>query len=399
MPQTEPVPLVRDRLETLLVEKMLDVVREPDYSWGDGFRSFMSDAEGAPVARLAIANCAPDTDLWEGLRNPAQVGMYPIGLPEVWAHYAASNVRSTRSDGSPNPLAMPEPFDQAQARLKRAVIISAVLSLNPEVYEAHAEKVERGDLDPWDTYCRARDEVGTLINKAVGKLALALMAPARAVVPMTARNAAAIIDRTRSEYYKGKYHGPCNNQYPQNSIAVLTGLLRFGVNRLPFRDEVWPDGSVQRLCGQCASIIAFDEEDLVTDGSGSVSLLDGDGLAWLRRVNDYTDVAPEVVAQRFCTYNLTAGDGNGLCAKCLEACPSGALANSSPGPDGAFQPRVSQQQHRFHEGALKFDFGTCLRDRSQKAQLYEEYVCARCEAVCAARGVRRPASEVEAMAD
>jgi hypothetical protein len=358
----------------------------------------MTDDDGRPAVRLAIANCAPDMDIWQGLRNPAQVGMYPIGLREVWMHHAASNVKSTRYDGSPNPLAMPEPFEEAQARLKRAVIISAMLPLSPDVYEEHAEKIERGDADPFDYYSRARAEVGAIIDKAVGKLALTMMGVGRAVVPMTSKNAGTVVERTRSEYLKGRYHGPCNNHYPQNSIAAMTGLLQFGVHRLSLRDEVGPDGSVRRLCGQYASIIVFDEDDLVTDGAGGVSLLDAGRLAWLKRVNDYADVAPEVVAERFCTYNAVSDDGASACGKCLEACPSGALPNSSPRPDGTFDDRVAGQKHRFHEGALKFDFGTCCRDRGQKAQLYDDYVCARCEAICAVHGVRRSASEIGGMA-
>lgn len=398
MAQTQAVPFEREPLTALLADRVLNVLREPEYHWGEGFRSFMTDDDGRPAVRLAVANCAPDTDIWQGLRNPAQVGMYPIGLREVWMHHAASNVKSTRYDGSPNPLAMPEPFEEAWARLKRAVIISAMLPLNPDVYGEHAGKFERGDADPFDYYCRARAEVGAVIDKAVGKLALAMMGSGRAVVPMTSKNAATVVDRTRSEYLKGKYHGPCNNHYPQNSIAAMTGLLQFGVHRLPFRDEVGPDGSVRRLCGQYASIIVFDEDELVADGVGGVSLLDTGRLNWLRRVNDYTDVAPEVVAERFCPYNVTSDGGTSACGKCLEACPSGALPNSSPRPDGTFEERVAGQRHRFHEGALKFDFGTCCRDRGQKAQLYDDYVCARCEAICAVRGVRRSAPEIEGMA-
>ncbi len=97
-------------LQGLLARKVTEVAREPDYSWGDSFRSFMTEDDGTPVVRLAVTNCAPDLDVWQGLRNPAQVGMYPIGLPDIWMHYAAANVKSTRYDGSPNPLAMPEPF-------------------------------------------------------------------------------------------------------------------------------------------------------------------------------------------------------------------------------------------------------------------------------------------------
>jgi len=397
MAATEAIAIDRERLQSLLTDKVSEVAGEPDHTWGSGLRSFMVDEEGRPIVRVAVANCAPDLDIWQGLRGPALVGMYPIGLREVWMHYAASNVKSTRYDGSPNPLAMPEPFEEALSRIKRAVIISAMLPLNPSVFEAYAEKIERGDQDPMDYYGRHRGEAGVLINKAVGKLALTLMAPTRSVVPMTAKTAATVIDRTRSEYSKGSYHGPCNNHYPQNSIAVLTGLLKFGINRIPFRDEVWADGSVRRLCGQYASIIIFDEEDPIQDGAHGVTLIDAERLAWLKRVNDYTDVAPEVVADRYCPYSLTKSDGTGTCAKCIGACPSGALANSSPSSEGVFDERVTQQKHRFADGALHFDFGTCNRDRKQKSQLYDDYVCARCEAICAARGARRKAGDVVAM--
>jgi len=397
MAETKTVPVVRERLQSLLVDKVAEVAGEPEHTWGSGFRSFMADEEGRPVVRVAVADCAPDLDIWQGLRGPALVGMYPIGLREVWMHYAASNVKSTRYDGSPNPLAMPEPFEEALTRIRRGVIVSAMLALNPEVFEAYAEKIERADQDPVDYYSRARSEVGTLINKATGKLALALMAPSRAVVPMTAKNAGTVVDRTRSDYSKGNYHGPCNNHYPQNSIAAITGLLKFGISRIPFRDEVWADGSVRRLCGQYASIIIFDEEEPIQDASCGVTLLDAERLAWLKRVNDYTDVAPEVVAQRYCPYSLTKADGSSVCGKCIEACPSGALANSSPSSGGVFDERVTRQKHRFADGALHFDFGTCNRERKQKAQLYDDYACARCEAICAARGVRRKTADVETM--
>lgn len=375
--------------------KVMEVAREPEYVWGDGFRSFMTDENDRPVVRLAAANCRIEMDIWQGLRSPALVGMYPIGLPEVWMHYAAANVKDTRSDGSPNPLTMPEPFEDACGRYHRAVILSAMLAAHPHIYETYADKIERGELDPLDYYSRAQRELSAILNKALGKLALSLMAPDRAVVPMTAKNVTDLIERTRSEYLKGRYHGPCNNHYPQNSIAAMTGLMRFGVCRLPFRDEVSPDGTVRRLVGRYASIIVFDEREPLTDGAGGVSLLDEERLAWLRRINDYTDVATEVVAERYCTYNLTRKNGRNLCGRCIEACPAGALANSCPGPDGKFAETLLKQTHRFVDGVLDFDFGNCCRDRGQKAQLYEDYVCARCEAVCAARGIRRPAEDIK----
>lgn len=382
-------------LEELLSRKVADVAGHPQHRGESGVDSFMTETGGQPVVRVAIANCAPDMDIWHGLRSPAQVGMHPIGLSDIWMHYAVASIKSTRFDGSPNPLAMPETFEQAVARYKRAVIISAMLAMNPELYDAYAVKIQNGDLQPDDDYCRARGEVSTIINKAIGRLALSLLSSRRAVVPMTDKNVAKVIDGTRGEYFKGRNHGPCNNHYPQGSIAVMTGLLRFGVNRLPFRDEVGPDGKVRRLLGQYASIVIFDEDPPVADSAAGISLLDLERLAWMRRVNDYTDVADEVVGGRYCPYNVTRADGSSVCGECIEACSPDALANSSPRPDGTFEDRLLLQKHRFSDGWLDFDFGNCCRDRGQKTQLYPEYVCARCEAMCAARGVRKSPGEVQ----
>lgn len=365
------IALERGALQAKLTEKMVEVIGEPGFDWGTAFRSFMADDDGSPLVRVGVANCAPDMDIWEGLRSPAQAGMYPIELKDVWMHYAASNVKSTRFDGSPNPLAMPEPWEDAAQRLKRAVIISAMMPISDEVYESYAEKIERGDIDPFDYYCHARAEVGSLINKAVAKLAMSLMTDGRAVVPMTAKGAGTVITRTRSEYLKGKYHGPCNDQYPQNSIAVMSGLMHFGISRLPFRDEVAADGSVRRLQGQYASIIVFDETAPVEDAAGGVMLLDSERLSWLRRVNDFSDVDADVAAERYCTYNAVGADGETVCGKCIEACTSGALANSSPRPDGAFSESVAKQTHRFSGGTVKFDYGTCNRDRKQILELHD----------------------------
>ncbi len=389
--------ITHDNLQQILQSKVAEVACEPEYSWGNDFKSFMTDSDGKPVVRVAITNCAPDMDIWEGLRSPASVGMYPLNLEDIWMHYAAANVKSTRFDGSPNPLAMPETYYEATNRIHRAVIVSAMLVINPQIYELYAEKVKRGDEDPFDYYGRAMNEAAAIIDKSVAKSGLSLMAPERAVVPMTNKNTDAIINRTRSDYTKGKYHGPCNNHWPQNSITVMTGLMSFGINRLPFRDEVGSDGKRQRLYGKYRSIVIFDEAEPVANGADGISLLDSEQLAWLRRVNDYTDVSSEVVAERYCTYNLTKPDGTSVCGKCIDMCPSNALLNSSPLPDGTYTERISNQKHRFWEGTVDFDYGNCCRERGQKALLMEEYVCARCETICAAYGIRKSASEIESI--
>ena len=275
------------------------------------------------------------------------------------------------------------------------MILSAMLAMKPQIYDAHAVRIKQGIQGPQDDYCRARKQTGAIINQAVGRLCLELMAQERAVVPMTRDNAAKVIEGTRSKYQNGGYNGPCNSHYPQTSISVMTGLMQFGLSRLPFRDEVTADGKVQRLLGQYASVVIFDNNELVTNGADGVGLLDYERLNWLRRVNDYSNTDQQVVAARYCTYNQVDKNGKSICGQCIEACPAGALAHSSPGPDGKFADELLKQKHRFSGDVLDFDYANCSRERSQKAQLYSEYVCARCEAICAARGIKKSAHQIE----
>ena len=391
--------LDRPTLQDLLQSKVAEVIAEPAFNWQSGFCTYRTDDAGAPLVRLAMVNCRIDMDIWHGLRSPALIGMYPLTLADIWTHFAAADLQGTRADGSENPLAMPETFEDAGRRFRRATIFSGMLAINPEVFETYARKIEAGDDDPFDYYGRAAGDVCEIVERALSKVALLLMAPGRAVIPMTERKADLIVERTRADYLNGRYHGPCNNHWPQNSIAVMTGLLKFGVNRLPFRDEVTAEGKRQRLFGRYCSIVVFDGEEPVTDGSGGVSLLDEERLAWLRRITDYTDPDPEVLAARYCNYQTIGSDDSSICGKCLETCPSGALVNSSPLPDGRYEPRVAAQEHRFSEGTLDFDFRNCTRDRLQKQALFDEYVCTRCEAICAADGAKKSRSEIRAIND
>ncbi len=46
MAERERVPLVPERLAELLREKVLQRPREPEHTWGEGFRSFMREDGG-----------------------------------------------------------------------------------------------------------------------------------------------------------------------------------------------------------------------------------------------------------------------------------------------------------------------------------------------------------------
>ena len=383
-----------DNLQSLIQSKAVEVINEPAYNWAGPFRSYMTGPDGLPAIRVGIINFDLDMDLWAGLRSPALVGMHPLTPADIWRHYSCLTTKSVRHDGSPNPLAMPEPFDEARQRYRRGVIVCGMLAVNPEMYRLYSEKIAQGEDAPYDYYCRANEDVNRIINKAMGKAGMALLRDNRAVVAMTDKNIEMVVERSRSEYYSGRYHGPCNNHWPNNSLAVMTGLLRFGVNRIAFRDEVSADGKAQRLFGRYRSIVIFDQEPLETGNGNGVTLYDAARLEQLKRISDYTDVSADVAAQRYCTYNLTNGNGKSICGKCVTACPSGALLNSTPSPAGVYDIRLTEQKHRFANGVLDFDYANCTNDRHRKAQLYEDYVCARCEVMCAAEGIRKPAKEI-----
>ena len=369
-------------VQGFLKAKVAALAMEPEFHWHDSASGppYLAEEDGTPAVRTAIANAGLDTDIWRGLRSPAAAGMFPIGFREIWDFYAASNVRRVRPDGSPNYLATPETFEQAMKRFKRAVIVSALLPIAPSIFEVYARKIESGDLDSFDGYSRASSEVGKLVSRAVAKLAVGLLAPGRGV--------GKVADFSLPKSRTGGYHGPCNDPFPQPSVAVLTGLMQFGVSRIPIRDELDANGNVVRMMGQYSSAVVFDESPPVTHGGGGVVHLDSSRMQEARLLSDFTVADEDVVKRRFCAYNRRDdGTGASVCAKCVRFCPSGAIANSSPRPDGRYPESILNQKHRFHEGFLDFDFGNCSKERCDKQNLYSEYACARCVAVCAARGV------------
>ena len=376
-------------IQGFVKERVAHLALEPEFRRrdADGALPYHVDSDGSPAVRVAVANADLEADLWRGLRSPAAVGMHPLGLREIWDFYAANNVRSVRRDGSPNHLAMPEPFDEARKRFRRAVIVSALLPIAPRVFEAYAGKIARGEAASDDSYLRSTKDVTKLVSRAAAKLAVALLAKERAVVCTNPEGVKKVAEFALAKSRTGRYHGPCNDPFPQPSVAVLTGLMQFGVSRMPLRDELDEAGGVVRLMGHYSSVVVFDETPPVTGGRGGVRLLDADRLAKARRLADFSATDVDVVGERFCAYNRTARDGRTARGKCLEACPSGAVANSVPSPDGSYPQAILKQKHRFHDGFLDFDFGNCCRERRDKQNLYSEYACARCVAVCAASGV------------
>ncbi len=387
--------ITKSDLQRLVREKVIEILEEPDYNWNREFNSYMTDADGLPAVRIGIINFDLGFDIWEGLRSPAMVGMHPLTAEDIWRHYSCLTSKNVREDGSPSPMVMPETFASAKQRYGRGILVTAMLAVNPEMYRMYRDRIRAGEAAPFDYYSRATTDVAQIINKAVGKVGMSLMSEGRAAVAMTDRNIGMVIDRTRSQYYTGRFHGPCNDHWPNNSLAVMTGLLRFGIHRIAFRDEVTESGERQRLFGRYRTIMIYDPELPVNNEKDGVIIHNEQRQKRLKSINNYTMVADEILAQRYCPYNRTNGGGQSICGKCLEVCPSGAIPNSSPTPTGGYPEHLMQQQHRFSDGVLDFDFGNCTNDRHKKAELYEEYVCGRCEVICAAEGIMKSADEIQ----
>jgi hypothetical protein len=377
------------KIEIALRRKVEEVRSKPEYMWADGRRNHKITDAGEAVVKVALANCALDFDLWQGLRNPALVGQYPVGLREIWEYYAASNIKKVRSDGTPNHLSIPTPFGEAARQFGRAVIISAMLPLTDGVFERYAQAIERREPAPYDAYCKVWAETNQLLDEAVAKVAMGLYGPRRAVVPMTNGMVSAISEQAVPLLHQGSYHGPCKGgNYSQKSVGVLTGLAQFGISRMVFRDEVH-NGRVERFMGPIRSIVLFDTQDPVTDRAGGIVHLTPAWKEHLKALSDFTDIRPEVNRQRYCTHIPDQEQGEEGCGLCVQYCASGAVGSSAPQANGEYAETVKRETSRFSDGYLQFNFARCAEELYQKAKLYPDYKCARCLVICAARGVRR----------
>ncbi len=380
--------LTRTPLQRALKEKVEELRKQPEFQWEDGRTNFALDADGSAAVRVSVANCPLDFDLWSGLRNPAMVGLYPAGFQEIWEFYANNRKRKTDETGRNMIFQVARPFEWALENYNRAVVVSFLLPLHPEVFSVYNSMIEEKSFSPWDGYCKAWSEHCTLLNQAVTRLSFDLTGADRVVVVMNDDTINRVSTETMPETRQGDSHGVCKMcNYSQRSVSVLTGLTQFGVSRNVFRDEM-ENGSVRRLMGTVGSLVIFDKEEVISDPKGEIFELNNQWRSQIRDLSDFTVTDPAVNRYRFCTY--IPEDGEPGCGKCIRYCPSEALAFSSPSAEGKYSKTVEAQQHRFWENALQFDNGRCCDERGQLANLYNGWMCGRCVSVCEGEGEVRP---------
>lgn len=373
-------------ISNLFKETIMGLQEEPDFQWSSDDVKYAINGKGEPRIQLAVGNVSLDYDLWEGLRNPAVVGLYPAGLQEIWEFYA--NRRKNRVDehGRPTIFQTPRSYDYARNNYRRVVVISVMLPFSSKVIDAYANIIRGEKSGSSHLYARMYEDTNLMINKASSRVAMDLVARDRVVVAMDDKTVEDVSAEAIPVTHQGVSHGPSKGgNYSQKSVAALLGLGQFGIHRLVFRDE-FIDGKVKRYFGPIRSLIIFDKEELVRNGRNGVIYPTREWREYLFKLYDFTNIEQDVNKYRFCSYIPLDDEG---CGKCIGCCPSGAQPNSTSTPRGPFSEQVKQQTHRFWDGKLQFDYARCCEERGQMGTLFPEWSCTRCMSMCATEGSKR----------
>jgi hypothetical protein len=364
----------------------MELQEEPEFQWKKESIKYAVDSDGEPIVRVAVGNIPLDYDLWEGLRNPAVVGLFPIGLRELWDYHANKRRERVDESGRQTIFQVPLSYEQAKKKFQRVVIASIMLPFSQQIVKGYLESIKSDKDRSSFVFRRMYEAVNLMANKATSRVGIDLASINGSVLAMNDDNIGKITKEAVPLTHQGNSHGPSKGgNFSQKSIAVLMGLGQFGVSRIVFRDELI-DGKIQRLVGPLRSIIIFDESEPVTDGSEGIIYPTKEWRDFLMTLYDFTNDNQNVNRYRFCTYIPFEDKG---CGKCIENCPPGAQINSVPKEDGRFSRAVSNQTHRFWKGKLQFDYARCCETRGQMANLFPEWSCARCVSFCAIEGVRR----------
>ena len=376
--------LSEDFLISTFEQTISELSLEPTFQRGDR-TGYAVDRKNQPAVKLAVAQVPLSYDLWEGLRNPAGIGLHPIGIREIWEFYTHRRVNGIDEAGRPTIFQIPTPFESALNLYKRVIIISAMLPFSPLLIDDYANSIMKNTRGSSHLYAKVYEEVNTILDSATTRVAIELIEGKRIVVPLVNSTIQSISQEAVPLTHQEAAHGPSKGgNFPQKSIAALLGLGQFGVNRIIFRDEK-VGNSIHRFTGPLRSIVLFDPQD-PADEKGTIITLTRRWRKFLMRLYDFTDTDPEINKYRFCTHIPSDDEG---CEMCKIYCPSGAQSNSMPGSDGTFSPEVTQQEHRFWKGTLQFDYRRCCEERGQMAEIFPEWSCSRGLSVCAAKGKRR----------
>ena len=378
-------------LTQIFKEKIIELQEEPEFQRSNDKTKFATNKNGDPAVKMALGNVPLDYDLWEGLRNPAVVGMYPAGLREIWEFYANRRRGQVDETGRQTIFQVPRSFDFALNNFRRAVIISVMLPFSKSIVHDYVDQVIKGKKASSHRFTNMYEDINRMLDKALTRTAIELVTDDS--------------DRVVVAFNNDTVKAISTEAIPQTRQGGRMVRLKAVTTRkkvLPLSSDwvnlVFPElssgmkltgGKVERFAGPIRSIIIFDKQLLVTDGQGGIIY---PAKAWRRflfQLFDFTNTKSDINQYRFCSHIPLNDKG---CNKCMDCCPSGAQPGSAPQSDGRYSQQVARQAHRFWESSLQFDYGKCCDDRGQMAGLFPEWSCARCLTVCVDQGIRRKQS-------
>ncbi|MBT5642803.1 hypothetical protein HOJ44_06765, partial [Candidatus Bathyarchaeota archaeon] len=289
-----------NHLSDIIQKKILELHEEPEFQWDATRTTYSTDDQGKPRIKIAVGNVPLDYDLWKSLRNPAVIGLHPVGLEQIWAYYA--NIRKERVDesGRQTVFQIPRSFEFAKENYKRATIVSVMLPFSEKLVQQYIQAIKENPKTSSHRFARMYNDVNMMINKAIVRTAIELVDGDNAVVAMDDKTVEAISKKAVPLTQQGVSHGPSKGgNYPQKSLAALLGLGQFGVSRIVFRDEV-EDGAISRYMGPIRSIVIFDKTELKMNGEDGVIYPSEEWRQFLFKLYDFTD--PGLNEYRFCSY-------------------------------------------------------------------------------------------------
>jgi ferredoxin len=378
--------LSEEILTTNISNEIGALITESAYYFNSGNLPFDLDDTGKPCVKVSIGTCSVDFDLWENLRNPATLGLYPLGLLDIWNYYAT--LTKPRSDESGRTLLFEEAKspEWAIANFCKAAVASIMLPFSANLFESYAKRIELGIQGPISSFQTTWNSLNDLFDKAVTRTAMNLCSKEVIAIPMTKDLIQSISSVAVPQIHQGTAHGPFKGgNWPQKSIAVLCGLGQFGVGRSVIRDEL-SDGQIVRYLGPLRSIVFYASKQVFN--KELINLEDKALRIYVTRLADFTDSSPQTVGSRFCLYQTETGDSG--CRMCHVYCPSTAIMRSSPNQQGCYPDSILGQKHRFYNGKLQFDASKCREERSNLTSIYPDWGCSRCIVMCSRRGGRNP---------
>ncbi len=127
------------KLADLFKGTIIELQDEPEFQWKREGIKYAVDEKGEPCLKLTMGNVPLDYDLWEGLRNPALVGLYPVGLQEIWEFFANRRKTGIDESGRQTIFQIARSYDFARKNYTRALIISVMLPFSLKTIDSYTQ--------------------------------------------------------------------------------------------------------------------------------------------------------------------------------------------------------------------------------------------------------------------